>query len=53
VLHVHRVLHTALEQARKWKLISENPARDATAPSPAKAPVRAFTATEVQRRRAS
>ena len=49
VLHVHRVLHTALEQARKWKLISENPARDATAPSPAKAPARAFTAAEVQR----
>ena len=34
VLHVHRVLHTALEQARKWKLISENPARDAKAPTP-------------------
>jgi integrase len=49
VLHVHRVMHTALEQARKWKLIGENPARDATAPSPAKAPVRAFTAAEVQR----
>lgn len=49
VLHVHRVIHTALEQARKWKLIGENPARDATAPSPTKAPVRAFTAAEVQR----
>ncbi len=49
VLHVHRVVFSALEQARKWKLIGENPARDATAPSPAKAPVRAFTATEVQR----
>jgi integrase len=49
VLLVHRVLHTALEQARRWKLIGENPTRDATPPSPAKAPVRAFTTTEVQR----
>ena len=44
-----RCMHAALEQARKWKLVGENPARDATAPSPSKAPVRAFTATEVQR----
>ena len=49
VLHVHRMLHTALEQARKWKLISENPARDATAPSPGKTAVRAFTEDEVKR----
>ena len=43
------MLHTAFEQARKWKLIAENPGRDATAPSPPRAPVRAFTAAEVQR----
>ena len=49
VLHIHRVLHTALEQARKWKLIFENPAEDATAPSPGKAAVRAFTEDEVKR----
>jgi integrase len=49
VLHVHRVLHTAFEQARKWKLIRENPSRDATAPSPRKSPVRAFTEDEVGR----
>ena len=49
VLHVHRMLHTALEQARKWQLIFENPARDATAPSPGKTAVRAFTEDEVKR----
>jgi integrase len=47
VLHVHRVLHTALEQARKWKMIGENPARDATAPTPGRASPKAFTMTEV------
>jgi integrase len=49
VLNVHRCLHTALEQARKWKLIAENPARDARAPSPLRSCARAFTADEVQR----
>ncbi len=49
VLHVHRVLHTALEQARKWKLIGENPARDAKAPKVGKAAPKAFTESEVAR----
>lgn len=49
VLHVHRTLNTGLEQARKWKLISENPAKDATAPTPAKRPVKSFTEDEVAR----
>jgi integrase len=49
VLHVHRLLFTSLEQARKWKLIPENPARDARAPSPGKSPVRAFTEAEIGR----
>src|SRR5215831_21398422 len=49
VLDVHRCLHTALEQARKWKLIAENPARDARAPSPLGSRARAFTAGEVRR----
>ena len=49
VLHVHRVLHTAFEQARKWKLIGENPARDAKAPSPEKSAARAFSKDEVAR----
>ncbi len=49
VLHVHRVLHTAFERARKWKLIGENPARDASAPSVRKSSVRAFYQDEVDR----
>ena len=49
VLHVHRVLHTALERARRWKLIGENPARDASAPSIRKSAVRAFRQDEVDR----
>jgi integrase len=49
VLNVHRCLHTALEQARKWKLIAENPARDARAPSPLRSRARAFTADEARR----
>lgn len=49
VLHVHRCVHTAFEQARKWKLIADNPARDATPPSPLKSPVRAFSSDEVKR----
>jgi integrase len=49
VLHVHRVLHNALEQARRWKMIAENPAKDARAPTPRKQRVRSFTPSEVQR----
>ena len=49
VLHVHRVLHRAFNQARKWRLIAENPVKDATAPSPRPSRVRAFTHDEVQR----
>ena len=47
VLHVHRVLSAALQQARKWKMIGENPAKDATAPTPSKSRVKAFTADQV------
>jgi integrase len=49
VLNVHRCLHTALEQARRWKLVPANPARDARAPSPQRSRARAFTADQVRR----
>ena len=49
VLHTHRIMRTALEQARKWKMISENPARDATAPTPRRTSTKAFTEGEVGR----
>ena len=47
VMHVHRLLHTALGQARKWKLIAYSPASDATAPSVPFRQARGYTATEI------
>jgi integrase len=49
VLHVHRVLHAAFGQARKWKLIAHNPASDATAPTVPFRQARGYTATEITR----
>jgi integrase len=49
VLHAHRLLHTALEQARKWKLIPFNPATDATAPTVPFRQARGYTAAEIGR----
>jgi integrase len=49
VLHVHRVLHTAFGQARKWRLIAHNPASDATAPTVPFRQARGYTAAEVTR----
>jgi len=46
---VHRLLHTALGQARKWKLIAYNPASDATAPTVPFQQARGFTAAEIER----
>ena len=51
VLHVHRVLHTALEEARKSRLIPDNPADDIEMPSIRRItkPVRPFCSDEVCR----
>jgi len=49
VLHVHRLLHTALRQACKWRLIPHNPAADATPPSVSHKQARAFTTEEITR----
>jgi len=49
VLHVHRLLHTALGQARKWRLIPYNPAADASAPTVPFEQARGFTAAEIDR----
>jgi integrase len=49
VMHVHRLLHTALKQAKKWRLIEHNPAADATPPSVAHKQARAFTTEEITR----
>ena len=48
-MHVHRVLHTALHQARKWRLIATNPAADATPPSVPHKQARGFTEDEIRR----
>src|SRR5262249_8347531 len=47
VMHVHRFLHTAFEQARKWRLIAHNPASDATAPTVPFRQARGYTAAEI------
>ena len=39
-----RPVSAALQQAKKWKMIGDNPAKDATAPTPSKSRVKAFTA---------
>ncbi|SFJ15262.1 Site-specific recombinase XerD [Phyllobacterium sp. CL33Tsu] len=49
VHHAHRVLHTALEQARKWRLVPENVARDAKPPSPQASKAKAFSEAEIAR----
>jgi integrase len=49
VLNVHRVISNALEQARRWKMIAENPAKDARAPTPRRQHVKSFKTDEVQR----
>jgi integrase len=49
VLNVHRVISNALEQGRRWKMIAENPAKDARAPTPRRQQVKSFTTDEVGR----
>jgi integrase len=49
VMHVHRVLHAAFGQARKWRLIAHNPAADATAPTVPFRQARGYTAAEIAR----
>ena len=49
VMHVHRLLHGALRQAVKWRLVAHNPAADATPPSVPHKQARAFTIEEIAR----
>jgi len=46
VLHHHRVLHKALAQALKWKLVTRNVADAAEPPSPTRHEIRALNETE-------
>ena len=47
VAHVHRLLHGALRQAVKWRLIAHNPAADATPPNVPHKQARGFTIEEI------
>ena len=51
VIHIHRVLHAALEDARKSRLIPDNPSDDIEMPSVRRVmkPVRPFSSEEVCR----
>ena len=49
VMHVHRLLHGALRQAVKWRLIAHNPAADATPPNVPHKQARGFTTEEIAR----
>lgn len=48
VLHTHRVLHRALSDAVRWRIIPTNPAADATPPQPQKRPLVVWTAEQVR-----
>jgi integrase len=49
VRHVHRLLHTAFAQAKRWRLIGHNPAADAKAPTVPFKQARGFTRDEITR----
>lgn len=49
VLHMHRVLHTALEQAVRWDMLARNPARYAEPPRVPRTAMRVLNAEEAQR----
>jgi integrase len=49
VHHVHRILHTALKRAVRWRLIGSNVAAEAEPPSPGRSPARAPSGDELRR----
>jgi integrase len=49
VLHVHRVLSTALRQAVRWQLLARNPAEAVRPPRPTRAPVQALDEEQTAR----
>jgi integrase len=49
LLSVFQMLRAALEQARRWRFIPENPAKDARAPTPQRSQAKPFSADEVSR----
>ena len=49
VQKMHHVLHKALEQAKKWKLIAYNPADDVKAPTPTPKEMHPLSASEARK----
>ena len=49
IRYTHSILHAALEQARKWKLISENPAAGLSLPRKERRAFEVFTPDEARR----
>ena len=49
VHHVFSVCHNALEQARKWRLVGENVARDVKPPAVGKSEATAYAATDIDK----
>jgi integrase len=49
ILHIHKVLSAALQQAVRWRLISYNPATDVKPPRPARVEMLTFDVMEMKR----
>jgi integrase len=49
LLHIFRIGCTAMEQAKRWKLISSNPFKDSQPPSPGKKKIKIATEDEAMR----
>ncbi len=49
LLHLYRIGSTAMEQARRWKLIPSNPFRDVKPPSPGKSKIKIMTEAQAVR----
>lgn len=48
IAHLHRVLHSAFDQALRWNLIARNPAAAVTAPRPARREMTVLSPDEVR-----
>lgn len=49
LLHLYRIGSTAMEQARRWKLVAANPFKDVKAPSPGRSKIRIMTEEQAVR----
>lgn len=49
LLHIYRIGSSALQQAKRWKLVSDNPFKEVQAPSPGKSKIRIMSEEEAVR----